>query len=178
MLIKSIHILLWYFNVSKQNGIIIFNSSYFLQPNPASYMQPSWITQTDPQKTWPQLVTQDSTPVMSGVEYMSWFGWGVGGRWPRPVFPDSNPVPWFYRERVNSGSRIWLWACCGIQSRKTYLEGHSRQWSTVYLASRSKGNQFPTTTLMFLRGPVLYPPPLLCYMLATSVLNMIEFYNK
>ena len=50
--------------------MIIFNSGYSLQPNPASYMQPSWITQTDPQKTWPYLLTQDSTPVMSGVEYM------------------------------------------------------------------------------------------------------------
>ena len=25
--------------------MIIFNSGYSLQPNPASYMQPSWITQ-------------------------------------------------------------------------------------------------------------------------------------
>ena len=55
-------------------------------------------------------------------------------------------------------TQIITWVCCGIQSRKTRLGGHSRQWSTVYYASGSKGNQFPTRTLMFLRGPVLYPP--------------------
>jgi len=31
--------------------------------------------------------------------------------------------------------------------------------SMVYYTSGSKGNQFPTSTLMFLRGPVLLPPP-------------------
>ena len=46
------------------------------------------------------------------------------------------------------------------QSQNTleWRKGHSRQWSIVYYASGSKGNQFPTRTLMFLRGPVLYPP--------------------
>ena len=48
--------------------------------------------------------------------------------------------------------------CCGIRSHKTHLGGHSRQWSTVYYTSGSTGNQFPTRTLMFLRGWVLYPP--------------------
>ena len=67
---------------------------------------------------------------------------------------------------------------CGIRSRKTYLGGNSRQWSTVYYASGSKGNQFPTRTLMFLRGPVLYPCYVTGYMLATSLLYVTEFYNK
>ena len=31
---------------------------------------------------------------------------------------------------------------------------------------------------MFLRGPVLYPPLRDSYMLATSLLYMMEFYNK
>ena len=53
--------------------------------------------------------------------------------------------------------RIQSLDCCGIWSRKTHLGGHSRQWSTVYYARGSKGNQFPTRTLMFLRGPVLWP---------------------
>ena len=67
---------------------------------------------------------------------------------------------------------------CGIRSRKAHLGGHSRQWSTVYYTSESKGNQFPTRTLMFLRGPVLYPHYMIGYMLTTSLLYMIEFYNK
>ena len=52
--------------------------------------------------------------------------------------------------------RCWFY-CCGIRNYKTHLGGHSRQCSTVYYASGSKGNQFPTRTLMFLKGPVLYP---------------------
>ena len=61
--------------------------------------------------------------------------------------------------------------CCGIWSHKTHLGGHSR--STVYYASESKGNQFPTRTLMFLRGPVLYPP--LCDWLHVS--NLFVVYD-
>ena len=55
-------------------------------------------------------------------------------------------------------------------------EDTPRQWSTVYYASGSKGNQFPARTLVFLRGPVLYP--LLHDMLATSLLYMIQFKDK
>ena len=33
------------------------------------------------------------------------------------------------------------------------------KWSTVYYASGSKGNQFPTRTLMFLRGHLQPTPP-------------------
>ena len=52
----------------------------------------------------------------------------------------------------------WGWFyCCGIWNYKTHLGGHSRQWSSIYYASGSKGNQFPTRTLMFLKGPALYP---------------------
>ena len=57
-------------------------------------------------------------------------------------------------------------------------QGHSGQWSTVYYASGSKGNQFPTRTLMFLRGPVLCPCYVTGYMLATSLLYVTEFYNR
>ena len=55
-------------------------------------------------------------------------------------------------------------------------EDTPRQWSTVYYASGSKGSQFPTRTLVFLRGPVLYP--LLHDMLATSLLYMTQFNDK
>ena len=63
---------------------------------------------------------------------------------------------------------------------QTHLRGHSGQWRMVYYASRSKGNQFPTRALMFLRGPVLLPPihHMTGYMLATYLLYMTEFYNK
>ena len=49
---------------------------------------------------------------------------------------------------------------------------------TVYYTRGSKGNQFPTRTLMFLRGPVFTPDYMTGYMLATSLLYMIELYNK
>ena len=44
---------------------------------------------------------------------------------------------------------------CRIQSHKTVLRRHSRQWSTVYYASRSKGNRFSTRTLMISEDLVL-----------------------
>ena len=44
-----------------------------------------------------------------------------------------------------------------IQCRKAHLVGHSRQRSTVYYPSRSKGNRFWTRTLTFSRDSVLYP---------------------
>ena len=46
--------------------------------------------------------------------------------------------------------------CCGIQSLKTYLGRHSRQSSTVYYASASKGNRLSTRTLMTSDSLVLY----------------------
>ena len=54
--------------------------------------------------------------------------------------------------------------CCGIQSLKTHLRGHSRQRSTVYYASGSKGNLLPTRTLMTSEGLVLYPDYVTGYM--------------
>ena len=53
---------------------------------------------------------------------------------------------------------------CGIQSCKTHLRGHSRQRSTVYYTSRSKGNQLPTRTLMTSEGSVLYSHYVIGYM--------------
>ena len=44
-----------------------------------------------------------------------------------------------------------------IQCLKAHLGGHSRQRSTVYYPSRSKGNRFWTRTLTFSRDSVLYP---------------------
>ena len=76
-----------------------------------------------------------------------WTGWSFVEWGSCPVWP------WEKRKSIICDNM-----CCGIQSCKTHPQGHSRQWSTVYYASRSKGNQFPTRTLMFLRGPVLYPP--------------------
>ena len=64
-------------------------------------------------------------------------------------------------------------------TKHTSDKTHSRQWSTVYYASGSKRNHFPTRTLMFLRGPVLYTPCYVTgYMLATSLLYMTELYNQ
>ena len=63
--------------------------------------------------------------------------------------------------RVDSGCSIaqsCLTLCCGIWNHTTHLGGHSRQWSTLYYASGSNGNQFSTRILMFLRGPILYHP--------------------
>ena len=54
--------------------------------------------------------------------------------------------------------------CCGIQSLKTHLGGHSRQRSTVYYASGSKGNLLPTRILMTSEGSVLYPRYVIGYM--------------
>ena len=74
---------------------------------------------------------------------------------------------------------MFLWYYCGIWSLKTHLRGHSKQWSTVYYASGSKGSQFPTRTLMFLRGPVLYPHYVIGWLHVTyPFVVMIEFYNK
>ena len=53
---------------------------------------------------------------------------------------------------------------CGIQSCKTHLRGHSRQRSTVYYASRSKGNRLPIRTLMTSEGSVLYSRYVIGYM--------------
>ena len=70
-------------------------------------------------------------------------------------------IPASCRRRLNGpvspGASQPTYQKCGIRSRKTHLRRHSGQWSTVYYASGSKGNQFPTRTLMFLRGLVFYP---------------------
>ena len=72
----------------------------------------------------------------------------------RPGFP-------VHHQLLELGSNLCpssQWYCCGIRSHKTHLGGHSKQWNTVYYSSGFKGNQFPTKTLMFLGGPVLYRP--------------------
>ena len=90
-----------------------------------------------------------------------------------PSHPACYPLICFSRHLYSPQPCI----CCGIWSHKTHLRGHSRQWTTVYYTSRSKENQFPTRTLMFLRGPVLYPPPhpLLCDWLLVS--NLFVVYD-
>ena len=70
-----------------------------------------------------------------------------------------SPVSWIHS--------IQMW---NLESSNTHF-GHSGQWSTVYYASRSTGNQFPTRTLIFLRGLVLYPP--LCDWLHISNLSLV-----
>ena len=87
--------------------------------------------------------------------------------WPRGLCSPQNSPGWntgvgslsllqriFPTQESNPG----LLHCRWILYQLSYQGGPSRQWSTVYYASGSKGNQFTTRTLMFLRGPVLYPP--------------------
>ena len=69
--------------------------------------------------------------------------------------------------------------CCGIWSRKTHLGGHVRQWSTVYYASRSKGESVPNKDPNVSERPSFIPPTTWTgYVLATSLLHVIGFYNK
>ena len=69
--------------------------------------------------------------------------------------------------------------CCGIRSRKTHLGGHVRQWSTVYYASRSKGESVPNKDPNVSERPSFIPPTTWTgYVLATSLLHVIGFYNK
>ena len=68
---------------------------------------------------------------------------------------------------------MWVEMLWNLESQNT----PQRALKTVeysLLCQQSKGNQFPTRPLMFLRGPVLY---MTGYMLATSLLYMIEFYK-
>ena len=48
-----------------------------------------------------------------------------------------------YRYRYPWFTLLYSRKCCGIWSCKTYLRGHSRQWSRVYYTSKVQGESVP-----------------------------------
>ena len=67
-----------------------------------------------------------------------------------------------------------------LQSQNTLecCKGHSRQWSTVYYASGSRGSRSQQGPWCFREAQFYTPHYMTDYMLATSLLYMVEFCNK